>query len=714
MIRWLVICAALSAPVGAETARVISGEHAEFTRLVVELAEATDWTVGRTAMGYGFATTATVQPGYDLSRVWDRIPRSRLQALRVDPDSGALLLTLACDCHVFPFEYQPGMVVLDIRNGAAPAGSVFEATLSTATVPPLRGQPPLARMVKPYDWLDQARVPPPAAPMEGFRFPIAQGTAALDPLRNELLLQLSRGAADGVIDMALPGKPEVPEVQGMGDLSGALIRIGTLPGLEVGLGPADTDQVPNEGCLPDDAIALPGWGDGRKPLDLLVEARAGLYEEFDTLSPDALRRAIMLHLYLGFGAEALQYGALLPGSDSDPDLAPLLSMARLIDGESDPTSPFLPMLGCDGSAALWATLAHSVLSAGTKVNTDAVIRSFHALPPHLRAHLGPRLATLLLEIDADAARMIRDAIKRTPDVPAGTVDLIDAAAELQAARPEEALGHAETAVLEDGSGLAGLVVLVEAHFQSGLPLSPEIAGSLQALPEVAQEDTERHSRALLLALALSGQVEAAFAFAGPDHPDTADLWRVVARQAEDDPFLAHAVLQPANPAPSVDPDVALAISVRLSDLGFPEAALVWLGPVGAADPPERRLAAARAELALGNARRTLQLLSGLAGPEDLALQAAAHQQLGAYGAAGLALERAGQADDSTRLAAWDSNWDLLQAKGSPAWADAAALVDPVLAEDAGPLAQGQSALDDSAAARLAIRTLLAEVPPPPP
>jgi hypothetical protein len=117
---------------------------------------------------------------------------------------------------------------------------------------------------------------------------------------------------------------------------------------------------------------------------------------------------------------------------------------------------------------------------------------------------------------------------------------------------------------------------------------------------------------------------------------------------------------------------------------------------------------------VGNARSTIQLLSGLAGPEVLALQAAAYQQLGAYAAAGQALESAGKVDDSTRLAAWDSNWDLLQAEGSPAWANAAALLEPVFAEEQGPLAQGQAAIVDSAAARLAIQALLAEVPPPPP
>lgn len=712
MIRFLVLLAALSGPAMAQPARVISGEHSDFTRLVVELPAASGWTVGRTAMGYGFTTAATTQPGYDLSRVWDRIPRSRLQALRVDAESGALLLALACDCHVFPFEYQPGMVVLDIRNGPAPPGSEFESRLAPTSLPPPE-QPPLLLAAPVFDWLGQPRIPLGLGTDDSLPLPLRLESATLGPLRDELLMQLSRGAVDGVVDIVLPGKTAGADLESMGDLSGALIRIGELPGLEVG-GAWSVEEGVADGCIPDTTIDLASWGEGRPPLDLLVEARADLYTEFDSPSPDALLRAVQAHLYLGFGAEARQYGALLSATDADPQLAPLLSMTRLIDGDSDPTSPFATMLGCDGSAALWAALAHSDLPTGAEVDADAIVRSFQALPPHLRRHLGPRLATLLLPRDPDAARIVRDAVERTPDVPAGTVALIDAAAELQAMRPEAALGHAEAAVVANGSGLAGLVALVEAHFQSGVPLSPDVAESLTALRDVAEEDRPRHDRAMILALALSGQVEQAYALAGSDHPDLADLWQALARHADDSAFLAHAVLRPTDDQPSVDTKVGLEIAVRLADLGFPEAAAVWLGPIDSTAASERRMVAAAAELALGNARGALQLLSGLTGPEVSAQQAAAYQQLGAYDAARQVLDSAGQAEASARLAAWDADWAGLAANGSAKWAEAATRVTPPQSVAAGPLAEGQAALDDSAAARTAISALLAEVPQPSP
>jgi hypothetical protein len=708
MIRLLCLLVALAGPATAETAGIMSGEHAGFTRLVVELPSATEWKVGRMPMGYGFATLAPVQPEYDLTRVWDRIPRSRLQALRVDPETGALLLTVGCDCHVLPFEYQPGIVVLDIRTGPPPAGSEFEDALTFAGEWQRRDRAPTLRPTG-YDWLA-------ASPSAGadtktavFPFPALAARSALDPLRDELLRQLSRGAADGVVDMALPGKTIGPEVEGMGDLSGALIRIGALPGLEID-GALEQPEADDDGCIADEAVNLSDWGGGRRPADLLAEARNGLFGEFDTPSRAALERAVRLHLYLGFGAEAAQYADLIPGADRDPMIMPLRSLARLVDGEPDPASPFASMIDCNGAAALWAALALPDMPPDAGPASDAIVRSFQALPPHLRRHLGPRLVALLLPHDEEAARMVRDALARTPDIPSGTVALIAAEVELGASRPENALDSAETAVLEDGSGLAGLATLVEAHFQSGQELAPEVALSVAALREVADEDAPKRDRAMVLALGLSGQMDEAFALAGPDHPAGADLWQVLVRLGSDDAFLAHAVLPPSTPAPPVADGVNLEISRRLDTLGFPEAALVWLGQVAPGSAAEERETAASARLALGDARETLRLLGGLSSPQARALQAEAYKQLGTYGAARGIADGEGMAEEGARLAAWEGDWDLLARQGSPIWAEAAARVTPAPPEAAGPLAEGLAALEDSAAARAAIMGLLAEVP----
>ncbi|MFM7443540.1 MAG: hypothetical protein ACKO2N_06460, partial [Tabrizicola sp.] len=208
MIRLLAFLLAMAGPASAETALVYSGEHGSFTRLVVELPSESDWTVGRTPSGYAFAVKQGIQPDYDVTGVWQRISRSRASALQVDPDTGALLLSIGCDCHVFPFEYRPGAVVLDIKPGPAPAGSIFEAEFQAVADPVSTAEPSAAETrLATYDWL---RVPPPSAtrPQADFALPLATGEVSLEPLRDALLEQIARGAADGIVKMDLPNPAE--------------------------------------------------------------------------------------------------------------------------------------------------------------------------------------------------------------------------------------------------------------------------------------------------------------------------------------------------------------------------------------------------------------------------------------------------------------------------------------------------------------------------
>lgn len=713
MIRPLAVLLALAGPGLAETARVYSGEHEDFTRLVVELPAAADWTVGRTPMGYAFAVSAANQPTYDISTVWARIPKSHLQALRLDPETGALQLTLACACHVFPFEYQPGVVVLDIKPGPAPQGSAFEAPFALAgqTDTPAFLE---TKLVPTFDWLEVAlSANPRPNPVE---IPLPTAAYALDPLRRRLIEEISRGAAQGVVDMTLPGKPPEPVALDPGTLPWAQIHIGPPPEARLDGVAAGKEGLTPEGeaCIADDRLAVAEWGGDKAPLDLLAEARTGLYGEFDTLDPYATERAIKAHLYLGFGAEAGQYARLLPKSPTPEDLPLLQSLALLVDGETDPHSPFLDMFSCDGAAALWSAQARATLPAGSTVNSQAITRSFLALPAHLRRALGPGLAERLLDHgDAEAATIIRNALERTPNVSSASVALLDAKAALGGGNPVAALARATAAVAKDGSDIDEWLTLVEAHFRTLDPLTADSVETLKAFENAVQTPQARveYLRAVALAQLLSGQIDAGFRTAEAGGLPPSDLWQVTAALAEDDAFLRHAV--PSGPQ-GVGPDIAELVAKRLVALGFPDAALAWLGLTAADDDPEKRRLAARAEFARGDARRSLLLLAGLTGPEDERLRAEAMSQLGLFAQARTAYQAAGLADAALRLAAWDKAWPELAATGAMPWS--AAATDPTgkMPADAGPLAQGDAILKASAASRAAIDKLLAGVKSPAP
>lgn len=709
VVGWALVGAAL-----ADTARVYSGEHEDFTRLVVELPSATDWTLGKTSMGYGFAARTSAQPAYDISQVWDRIPKTRLQALRLDPESGALLLTLACDCHVFPFEYQPGVIVLDIKAGPAPTGSAFETAF---VLPTDSAPPPIYSTAESYDWMDLAREDTVAA-VRAEDLALPTGEVSLDPLRMELLEEISRGAAQGVVDMAMPGKPpDLPAIDS-GTLPWSQIHIGPPPDTRLDSTADGQDARTPDGmaCVPDEDLAIAEWGADRSPLDNLAEARAGLYGEFDILDPEAVRRAVRLHLYLGFGAEAAQYASLLAGTDAE-DLPYLHSLAVLVDGDPDPQSPFRDMLACDGAAALWAMLSQLSPPAGAVVNGDAIVRSYLALPAHLRASLGAGLAERLLGMgDSESARIVRNAIERTPDIPEATIALLDTQAELQDGNADAALEHAEAAIAEDGTGPEEWIALVEAHFHKGEPMSRESSEALRAFEgEIESPDLQRDFfRALALAELLSGQTAKGFQTARAHGVPMSDVWQVAVALAEDDAFLAEA-LTPADLAQGGEASaVATRVAARLLALGFPDAALAWIDAVQPEDGPVRRRVAAKAEFARGDARQALVLLTGLTEPEDAALRAQALLRLGRIAEARAAYQAAGLPDEALRLATWEGAWSDLQASGSPLWTDAIAEIDPASDPASGPLARGAAILDASATARASLEALLAGVAAPDP
>jgi hypothetical protein len=713
MIRALLLALALAGPAAAETARVYSGEHGGFTRLVIELPKAAEWTVGRNPSGYAFAAKAASQPTYDFSGVWQRIDRTRLQSLLIDPETGALVLGLGCECHVFPFEYQPGAVVLDIKPGPAPEASAFEADFVAlaATAPAASA----TEAAKGYDWL--AMPTEPATRRPSADLPLATGTVSLAPLRDELLAALAHGAADGVVDMKLPDRPKAPGEADHPELPWSNVFISEAPGVATARpGAIDAVAKPPSGCAPDQTLDLAAWGQDRPTLDLLAESRSGLYGEFDAPNADAVLQSVRLLIYLGFGAEALQHANLVDAGLATEELALYRSMARVIDGEADPQTPFAAMLDCDGPAALWAALAHDRLPAGRGVNRDAVLRAFLALPPHLRQHLGPGLAEkLLAHDDAEAARVVRDAIERAPHADKATIALLDASADMQAGDVEAAKAHAEDAVALDGDSATGLIALVEAHFRKREPIDPQVAEALLAMEAETEEtdDGKAVRRALVLALALSGQTEAAFTAAGGAGEIGADLWQVAADRATDDDFLRRAVL----PLGVVRPDVAVETATRVADrllaLGFPEAALAWIGPLGASDPPDRRHLAAGAAYMRGDPQSAVEILVGLTDPEAEGIRAKALTALGDLPAAAMAYSATGDSEAAATVDRWAGNWAGLDPNAADTWAQAAShAASATRADDLGPLALGAAAVEGSAAARSAVEALLMTVPSP--
>lgn len=741
----------LPAPVTAAPARVSSGEHGDFTRLVVYAGPADGWTaqswaLGRTESGYELRIHALTE-GYDTTAVFDRVTRDRLADLVPGAGSGALGLALSCDCHIAPFVVEPGILALDIRDGPAPAGSPHEAALDDSAapvpapveaagpVPAPRSDNPLSRAwiasalgqnpafqpapvvgVSPSDPPVAAPAadgpqPPPAAPPPNDAMARAAGSdPGLEPLREALVREISLGAARGVVGMGLPDNPPTPEGTGKAP-DQARVGQGALPQVRVGV--IDQDPEANlaaEGavCPEDESLDIARWGDSRPVWEQLSEARSGLTGEFDRPDAEAVARAIRFHLFIGFGLEAL---GLIQAFDPDsPDRAFWASMAHVLDDMPDPAPAFGGLSSCDGPASLWSLVAETA-ETGQGANFPAVQRAFSALPAALRQALGPRLIKKLAAAGADSAvQVIANAIRRPGDTGNRNVALMDAG--LAADVGEFAAADRLLRPLLDDPGPGtpeATALLIESHAERGLPLPP---GTVEAIAAYAAErvggpDGQRFGRALMLALALSGEPARAFAEAGGTEDVVADLWRLLTDLGTDDQILELATLAPGSAAPAAAAGQATRLAERFLDLGLPDQARAWL----AGAPKPDRLLAARVAIAQRDGLLAMTTLSGITGAAADELRLAALLLTGEGKQAVPALLSSGREREADALLAQAGDWTALRAGGQPHWqAAASALVPPGGPPLAGPLAEGAALADHAAQTREAVLALLAAVP----
>jgi hypothetical protein len=103
----------LALPAMAQSIQVRSGEHADFSRLTLNLPERIGWSVVPSERGAHVllgSNALTIDPGV----IFDRIPRDRLTDAQWNAERRRLELTFGCDCAVRGFWFGKSMLVLDI------------------------------------------------------------------------------------------------------------------------------------------------------------------------------------------------------------------------------------------------------------------------------------------------------------------------------------------------------------------------------------------------------------------------------------------------------------------------------------------------------------------------------------------------------------------------------------------------------------------------
>lgn len=670
----------------AEVARVSSGEHADFSRLVITLDEPSAWQFGRTEDGYSLSFSRGGIT-FDTEAIFGRIPKTRIGAVRQDGAGSRLQVLASCECHATAFEFRPGIVVIDVKNGPPEKGSPFEQPAAMAVTD----------------------LPDPAPGIAATTF---SELAGAEMLQKQLLRELSLGAARGVVEMELAAEPNEHR-----DPDAALS-----PGLGVGLGISSEaglalrqgggEEAPpeREGCIADSRLDIADWGGPGDPMHLLAEARRHLATETDRPKDREVIAAAQILIHLGFGAEARQLSGSL--STDHPDRALLQALGYLVDGGADPIGHFAGMEACDTSAALWSILGRSHLRPAEQIGAAAAIRAFSALPLHLRQHLAVPLAQRFLQQgDAESARRISNSLAWSAGSEDAAVRFI--AATLEGGQRAEAFARiAEADPLRSPEALIGFV---EASFgqRSAIPATmiTEIAAVTHSLrADVARSGPMR--RALALAHALGGDFDEALASAA-DQPDTLpDIWALLAETGPDSALLQHGVVGTDLPLPEVREETATRLASRLAAHGLREQAGRWLDhafPLGHPEPLD--VGKLRVDLALEDQDlpAALTMLERLDGPDAAVLRARVETEAGRHAEAAAIFAAAGMVAEERRAYRLARQWQEVQTADEGAWQSAALLLGPSAAEAtmSPSLERSRRLMEESLGARATLGELLA-------
>jgi len=369
LFAWLAVwvCWALTAT--AATIAVRSGEHDDFTRLVLELPGAMGWALD----GAGESLTLRLdQPGhdFDLSTVFDRIPRDRLAGVQQIAPS-RLVLALACPCSTQAFLFRDRFLVIDLKDtdlpGTAPTRPVSRTAVTQPIALPVHLNSEASRLMQ--------------ASLE---------VALHDAPQVELLDLAAHMALSSAFDPPSPEPYEDPDTSGQAPPQGP------------------------PGHCPANALTLTqDWaGEGDYGHELSARRQA----TYDLAGhPVASARLALAEFYVS-QAQGTEAYALLQ-NDSSREAALVRAMAATLDRpERLPASVFRT---CPG-LILWDVMRLKKTGERPEVGWDAedLFKAYTALSPTLRRYWAMPLVAYLRDTGhSDAASRIEAYLIRTNDGP---------------------------------------------------------------------------------------------------------------------------------------------------------------------------------------------------------------------------------------------------------------------------------------------------------
>lgn len=749
--KWLVFFVFVATPLSAETILVQTGEHADFSRVVLSPTAKTSWDLVETEQGYRLKF-GRKSISFDLSSAFNLIPRDRIEAIVLGDEVASLDFVLKPSVIARGFETANRDVVIDFSTRPE------EEAVSTADIAQREPLKPIAKSVPistQFYWrgivpdantdISTSQAP---APTIAPNFEVPKDDTRIAEAEQQLLTQLSRAASQGLVKIA------PPEARALRKQTVAEAVVEAAPRADASMTAESSEknslayqmqtaidrEMPKKPealsytgagaeCLLDADFDFSSWVNGDPPATQIADARRKLIGEFDKASRWDVIDLAKLYLGLSFGAEAQAVlAAFNPETDEKETL---VYLARVLDNlPVDEKSPILGMVECDTAASLWALLGSSQPQPDSQINFSAVQRAYSALPHALRlAVTDPLIEKLILNKASGSARIIRKIAARIE--PEGDIlKMSDARLDLASGDTEQAERGLEGVVAENGhDAVDALLLLVDTQFENGDLTSPKTVENVAALAfeNRLSADGVKLTRALVLAATAAHQYERAthelqnwsVDESGTRSEVAAKVFGRIVREADDVEFLSASMDNSELwDAKNADVETRIRAGERYLELGFPDQAIDLLSQDQLTSTQVAKLVA-HAHLLRGNGGAALSAVQRLSDSESGAIRAEALAMMQQPKASADAFIASGDTESAGRQAWKAGAWDLTSRVGSAeekeALASLALTQDPtrvapndgVIPDVAtGPIGQGQRLIDESARMRAALDALL--------
>jgi hypothetical protein len=732
------VALAMPTLVWADPILVRSGEHETFTRLVMRLPGEATWSL-EDATQKSTLTIVGFDEGFDLSRAFEIIPKTRLAALL--SKKASLEMQLNCDCRVVGFVESGEFLVIDIID-PDPETRAAEQARTTLALPtsqfsfgdllwstqrfPETLFP--ARPVPSEPEPEQTRVPDKPSP---------EIEAILGRVQVQLAKALSEAATRGLVDpkvtapvieeadvpvpVAPEPDPEPQPVEQALDIARTNIRISSSKDVP-DVTREDTVALTGITCPDPDIVDVASWTNGDDFNTQRIRSNSELYDELGRLQSDKILKRVKMYLHFGMGAEALQTLNMSPGASLKyPEL---LDMAQYFEHGFIRNPRILHRFAdCDSDLALWGALSANILPPEMPVDTHAALRGLERLPGHLKYFVAQDLSSILLERgELESASVAIRSFRRLPETDNGPPKLVDATAEILRQEDQSARQMLER-IIAEGSAEAPYAVaeLIDLDIRTDADVAPDIALLAEAYAFELKNTPggAQLLRAHLLASASLAQFQKTFEILETDGGILNDetqrelanyIFSKVTTTASDPDFLTYHFDRLPNIVDRLEPDTIVEVSNRLLDLGFADEAGRLLGRIPTQMQTEKsRLLGSRILFEQGAFDQAIVHTEGMDTVSAAAVQAAALERTGNKTAAVRLYRKADQPELAITASWLSDDWLQLMDPDHPVFGPVAQVSRETIADLTSSeqmLSDTQAAIDASSNARKTLQELL--------